>query len=608
MYTPSSAILAARRALEGISEVIILRDWTWNEPIQQWVLHCRLTPGFKGTEAVPSSTDWYVVVSPQYPWGSIIFYPAEENGITATFPHQSFNAMGSDELPWRTGNICLDTEIHILDRSGGNQEQPRDIDSRLKWYFQRALTWLRAASEGSLLTIGDPYELPALPRLTVNTLGFSESSGSLGLWQEITEVVGLVELATLREHPILLCVKNFQSIQGRVLLDLAWGRLVHEVDNASWTRKGIWLQLQEVPLFQDWQLPTTWGELRKVCRRQGIELDALLKMTLPRIRNQELSIVLLGFPIPALVGGPCQQMHWLAVQLPTLSGGKRTAKGFRPKEHGYWHRDRYQLLTNDQPLQWLSSENWHQKEITTRGRLAKEITERKILMVGAGALGSVVAELLTRGSIYDLTIIDQDILGIGNLVRHPLEILNLGKFKASEVAARCNRSSPHANVKYINSQFPPTQEKAHQLIQECEVVLDCTGSDEALYQLQCYSWNGTKTFISLSLGQHARRLFCFADRGSSFPFESFSKVIALWLEREHQEFIGQDFLQEGIGCWHPVFPARVDDIWLMASIAVKYMETILASSITKPTLTVFEQNRHNDNFIGVSMTEESSCA
>lgn len=32
---------------------------------------------------------------------------------------------------------------------------------------------------------------------------------------------------------------------------------------------------------------------------------------------------------------------------------------------------------------------------------------------------------------------------------------------------------------------------------------------------------------------------------------------------------------EGIGCWHPVFPARADDIALNAALAVKFIESFL---------------------------------
>ncbi|MBL0240398.1 MAG: hypothetical protein IPQ00_07480 [Chloracidobacterium sp.] len=29
--------------------------------------------------------------------------------------------------------------------------------------------------------------------------------------------------------------------------------------------------------------------------------------------------------------------------------------------------------------------------------------------------------------------------------------------------------------------------------------------------------------------------------------------------------------REGVGCWHPVFPARADDIWMWGSIAIKVL-------------------------------------
>jgi hypothetical protein len=40
---------------------------------------------------------------------------------------------------------------------------------------------------------------------------------------------------------------------------------------------------------------------------------------------------------------------------------------------------------------------------------------------------------------------------------------------------------------------------------------------------------------------------------------------------------------EALGCWHPLFPARVDRIWAMVAVAVGHIERWVASGRPEPT-------------------------
>jgi hypothetical protein len=52
------------------------------------------------------------------------------------------------------------------------------------------------------------------------------------------------------------------------------------------------------------------------------------------------------------------------------------------------------------------------------GVLAPELHESKVAVIGAGALGSFIADLLVRSGVRHLTLIDDDVVMPGNLVRH----------------------------------------------------------------------------------------------------------------------------------------------------------------------------------------------
>ncbi|OYD89121.1 hypothetical protein CDG77_19950 [Nostoc sp. 'Peltigera membranacea cyanobiont' 213] len=597
---PPTELLAARRTLEGISCVELLYDWTWSDQLAKWTLYCRININSPPSPFIPQSTDWYVLVSPEYPWGDIGFYPAKKNGLIHTFPHQNFNSFGDNKVPWRKGKLCLDTSVHALGRQGYHSE-PYDPYWRLEWHFRRAIEWLVAASENKLVSQGEPFELPYFPVGNFLTAAFSESAESFTEWQKIPDPVGLVHLVPLRKKPDIFFVESFQSIRGKELIRLTWGKKMDELKNESLL--GIWIRLKKIPILKPWQVPLTWKELREVCREQEININEQLKIVAKFIRDRKNHIALIGFPIPAEIDGSLHQIHWQALQLPILSEGTKTAKGFRTNEEGYWQRDKIEILRGDVNLVWVNSENWHISQIVTRGKLPEPLASKKILLLGAGAIGSAVAEMLSRGNAQKITILDSDTLEIGNLTRHTLSLHHLKVEKATSIAARLNLTSPYATVVGINRDFLLLEKTDKSDIQQSEIILDCTGSDAVPYHLEHFSWGSCKLFISISLGIGGKRLFLFSAYGDSFSHAAFREMLAPWLQKEFKEYEGQQLPREGIGCWHPVFPARIDDVWIMASIAVKHIESSSTSPPEKPNLAVFEQLYENGTFLGVHQVD-----
>ena len=99
-------------------------------------------------------------------------------------------------------------------------------------------------------------------------------------------------------------------------------------------------------------------------------------------------------------------------------------------------------------------ENWHPDQIGSRGRLPKSFTEARVLLIGAGALGSSVAEMLVRGGVSDLTVFDPQRVEAGNLVRHTLGFDVIGTSKALALAAHLNGANPNARVRGFAAPFP----------------------------------------------------------------------------------------------------------------------------------------------------------
>ena len=101
---PPESLLRARRALDELPFYQLVDDWRWYEAARKWGLQCSLS--VEEGELVPAKTNWFILADADYPWGEIDFYPSKAGGLAATFPHQSLNADGDPDRPWRSGNIC----------------------------------------------------------------------------------------------------------------------------------------------------------------------------------------------------------------------------------------------------------------------------------------------------------------------------------------------------------------------------------------------------------------------------------------------------------------------------------------------------------------------
>lgn len=109
----------------------------------------------------------------------------------------------------------------------------------------------------------------------------------------------------------------------------------------------------------------------------------------------------------------------------------------------------------------------------------KKISGAHILLVGAGALGSSSAEMLTRAGVGKLTIVDRDILDWSNLQRQQLYteqdvIDQLPK----AVAANRRLSEINRSVKIETMVSDVTAQNVEELVKEKTLVIDATDNIE----------------------------------------------------------------------------------------------------------------------------------
>jgi predicted ThiF/HesA family dinucleotide-utilizing enzyme len=566
-----------------------------------WVLEIILQIAASG-RFVGEKTSWLVVLDENYPFGEMGVYPSARGSISATFQHQARNSPGPEGRRWRNGKLCLDAKFRRGTPDSTDRDPIGDDEVRLRWYVERALLWITSAALGELVKTGDPFELPERPRTDLKVWNLlrvvhDESSHSLAEWVGRLGQTGSVVLAELPGIPRVLGATEFAASSG-VTVRTWEGRKLKPDDELP---EGNWWLWPKPVLLSPWQVPTTWGELRRAGRAADMDVDAHLKRLAPRLRGRKgRAVQLFGYPIPREIGSDAVEICWDALLLPEVPATGVPPRGFRANNIGWWQRDRYQTFGDGMRLEWLAVENWHPDRLTARGRLSMNLCNANVVILGVGALGSRLAEHLARAGAKALTLIDAQVLTAGNICRHTTTLKDVGVNKVDAVKQRLRQISPAVEVETVDMNLSGGAYFVTDALEEFDVVVDCTASDAALASLAAGWWSNRKAFASFSLGNRARWLYSFGVVGNEFPGTSFDEAFAPWRRESLEASTGLDAaaVREGPGCWSPLFPARDDEVAMAAAACVAELESLLNKQPTSPRFRVFERQELDGDFIG----------
>lgn len=582
----------ARRALDSLSQVEIIDEWKFDNELNIWYLHLKIAIEYK-TTYFPQISQWYIVVDSNYPNGKIKVYPDVKNSITVTLYHQANNSKIERNGLWRKGALCI--EVNTISTF---QSEPYSVDERLLYHVKRAINWLELAAKGQLVADNEPFELPEfnLSNVLEMQFAFSEDIVTFMQWESTDCRYGIAELDVYKSKPFVYYVKQFKSLNGNIEHYTQWGKYLSKT-NISPPINAPWILLKQPPVINEWQAPETLGDLIDACNSQHIDVMDVLKNVVSKIRDGKRHLLLLGFPVPKTFGGEPEFVFWKALYLPVVSYGKKTAKGFRTNQQGWWLRDKSEVLTRKTKLDWIISENWNQQEISQRGKMNDFLLRKKMLLVGAGCVGASVAEILVRSGIYNLTVVDSDIFEVGNLSRHVLNLGNIGELKELSLCSYLNSLNPHANVEVINDTLTIDEEfKTNIALDKYDIIIDCTGENSVFDVFEKADFRKSHIIASISVGLGAKHLYMTIMSGTTFYFNSFYKLISPYIQSERDLFDDYNLPRNGIGCWHPTFPARSDDVWLAAATAVKAIENYIITKSEKTLSIVYEQ-RENDGIL-----------
>jgi hypothetical protein len=546
---------------------------------QEWrgrTLSLPVTVQVRGDHGFPAQSGWHLVVETSSFPAKVAVFPDVELGPRDTYPHQNPVGDAVQNKPWRNGHPCIAEPSAVWGERLGGTDEPPDLTDRLVWAIERFGKWCEAASDGRLHLPGDHFEMPPLPGAGgAMLIGYSESDSDLGGWISAGDLSGGAALVEVSKQKRVVAVQSWSGQDGSSLHAPQWGNRISEASTMDVACR--WLRLSSLPITGAWQLPRTYSELRVCLQNDGHDLGDVLTTLGRQARRTEVrgrAVLMLGFPIPERFGDADTRMHWLAISDIPLTKKNGNIDGFRNTESNRKRQDSG-LAYSGRRLTWIKCENWAPDQMRTRLCERPAVGDLKVLMIGAGSLGSQVAETLARSGITQIDVQDRDILSAGNLCRHSLDLTDIGRYKAEALVDRLNRVQPDMRSKAASSAFPERL-PADPPYDEYDAILDCSGENSVLRAMGRIDWRREKLFISLSMTWAAEGLLTWVSSGTALAaaevIDRFSTLIGSLGQSARRAEV-----MEGIGCWHPVFPANPADVQLWSGIGARVVLSALAS-------------------------------
>lgn len=208
------------------------------------------------------------------------------------------------------------------------------------------------------------------------------------------------------------------------------------------------------------------------------------------------------------------------------------------------------------------------------------LSTARVLLIGAGSLGSPVALELAKAGVGEQDIVDPDRVDVNNSVRHVLSPRWAGENKAMAMALDASDLNPFVEVRghdFTVGLGPMEAALLEALIAHAGAVLDTTGSNSVARILQRYCTTAEKPLViaGLSRGSYGGEVGIFHP--GSACFECF--VLA---QRDgdvpEPHAAARSSLVTPVGCSHPAFAGAGFDGAHLAAIVTRTVVQLTGAS------------------------------
>ena len=154
------------------------------------------------------------------------------------------------------------------------------------------------------------------------------------------------------------------------------------------------------------------------------------------------------------------------------------------------------------------------KNIGTIGQ--KKILSSRVLIVGAGGLGSPAAEFLSRAGIGTIGIVDNDKVSLSNLHRQSLYLTkDIGKLKV--IIAKDKIKKINNNIKIKTYKVRLNNLNFEKIINNYDYIIDGSDNFKTKFLLNDFCLNYKKTLITGAISKFDGHIFTFNFKNKKIP-------------------------------------------------------------------------------------------
>lgn len=545
-----------RNTLEGITFVSKIYDLK----VEDAYVNGKIQIDF---EELAEPLDFEVIIAAHYPLRS---YDSESIKFKNKSLIQYQHVMGD-------GSIC----IHTSHNTNLEQKLLMDLTSLKNWILRY---YINKENDTH-------YEHIIVPENTIDDTYYSFSFTNVEHTFNMGDygTVGICSLSNgiYREEPIYNNIVRHFSINENFNVNSGWSS---RYLNMPLINTGIYIFVKNHPaklnrfIFQDWK------DLNEFLPDEFLAfLHRFESANIKRFKGQ-ITPLFIGYHTIE------KEIHW---QVALLEIGNYPIKGvpikINEKKTGKW---KSQLTTGR--INWAISRNSSYNYFFGRGTLTPNITEKKILIIGIGAVGSMIAKTFVRGGCTKIDLADFDVKEPENVCRSEY-LFNLGlNDKVDELSRILTAISPFVETNTVKKDYFQTivkffykDKSARDIfiseLNKYDIVMDCTTDDDLMYILDKLSIDCT--LITMSITNKARELVA-GFHPNSYRF----------FKNQYNNILENDLydLYNPTGCWSPTFKASYNEIDFLVQYAIKHINSVFAENKQKNNFVVKSEEKGAINY------------